>query len=98
MLASRGYPDAYEKGKPITGLERVTADDQKVFHAGTRLANGEVLTDGGRVLCAVGIGDTVSAAQRRAYDAVAKVSWDGVVFRKDIGYRAVEREAASSAS
>jgi phosphoribosylamine--glycine ligase len=98
VLASRGYPDAYEKGKRITGLERVSGDDAKIFHAGTRLANGDVLTDGGRVLCAVGIGDSVGAAQRRAYDAVAKVSWDGAFWRKDIGYRAVEREAARSAT
>ena len=54
-MASRGYPDAYEKGKRITGLERVAGDDVKIFHAGTRLANGEVLTDGGRVLCAVAL-------------------------------------------
>ena len=56
--------------------------------------NGEVVTDGGRVLCAVGIGDTVGAAQRRAYDAVAKVGWDGAFCRQDIGYRAVAREQA----
>jgi len=94
VLASRGYPDAYEKGKRITGLERVSGDDAKIFHAGTRLVNGEVLTDGGRVLCAVGIGATVGAAQRRAYDAVAKVTWDGAFWRTDIGYRAVQRERA----
>jgi phosphoribosylamine--glycine ligase len=97
VIASRGYPDAYEKGKRITGLERVTGEDQKIFHAGTRLVNGDVVTDGGRVLCAVGIGDTVGAAQRRAYDAVSKVSWDGAFCRKDIGYRAVARERAGSA-
>jgi phosphoribosylamine--glycine ligase len=96
VLASRGYPDAYEKGKRITGLERVSGEDAKIFHAGTRLANGDVLTDGGRVLCAVGIGETVGAAQRRAYDAVAKVSWDGAFWRKDIGYRAVQRETERS--
>jgi len=94
VLASRGYPDAYEKGKRITGLEGVSGDDAKIFHAGTRLANGDVLTDGGRVLCAVGIGETVGLAQRRAYDAVAKVTWDGAFWRRDIGYRAVQREQA----
>jgi phosphoribosylamine--glycine ligase len=98
VIASRGYPDAYEKGMAVTGLERVIGDDQKIFHAGTRLVNGEVVTDGGRVLCAVGIGATVGAAQRRAYDAVSKVGWDGAFYRKDIGYRAVEREAARSPS
>ncbi len=96
VIASRGYPDAYEKGKRITGLERVTGEDQKIFHAGTRLENGAVVTDGGRVLCAVGIGDTVGAAQRRAYDAASKVTWDGAFCRKDIGYRAVAREQAGS--
>ena len=98
VLASRGYPDAYEKGKRITGLERAAGADQKIFHAGTRLDNGDVLTDGGRVLCAVGIGETVSAAQRRAYDAVAKVSFDGAFWRQDIGYRAVRREQAQRSS
>jgi phosphoribosylamine--glycine ligase len=92
VMASRGYPDAYEKGKRITGLERVTGNDAKIFHAGTRLANGDVLTDGGRVLCAVALGDTVAAARDRAYDAVGKVSWDGAFWRKDIGYRAMQRE------
>jgi phosphoribosylamine--glycine ligase len=96
VLASRGYPDAYEKGKPISGLERVSGDDVKIFHAGTRLANGDVVTDGGRVLCAVGIGSSVGAAQRRAYDAIAKIAWDGAFWRKDIGYRAIKREAARS--
>ncbi len=57
--------------------------------------NGEVLTDGGRVLCAVGIGDSVDAAQRRAYDAAAKVGWDGAFYRRDIGYRAIARERAA---
>jgi len=92
VMASRGYPDAYEKGKRIIGLERVTGDDVKIFHAGTRLTDGEVLSDGGRVLCAVALGGTVAAARDKAYDAVGKVSWDGAFWRKDIGYRAVERE------
>jgi phosphoribosylamine--glycine ligase len=94
VMASRGYPDAYEKGKQITGLERVAGDDVKIFHAGTRLAHDEVVTDGGRVLCAVALGNTVAAARDRAYDAVGKVSWDGAFWRKDIAYRAVERELA----
>ncbi len=94
VIASRGYPDAYEKGKRITGLERVTGEDQKIFHAGTRLKNGEVLSDGGRVLCAVGIGDTVGAAQRRAYDAVSKVGWDGAFSRN--GHRLPRRRAGAS--
>jgi phosphoribosylamine--glycine ligase len=96
VMASRGYPDAYEKGKRITGLERVTGEDVKIFHAGTRLAGSEVLSDGGRVLCAVALGSTVAAARDKAYDAVGKVSWDGAFWRKDIAHRAVQRELAKN--
>jgi phosphoribosylamine--glycine ligase len=92
VMASRGYPDAYEKGHRITGLEHVTGDDVKIFHAGTRLVNGEVVTDGGRVLCAVALGNTVAAARATAYGAVGKISWEGAFWRADIGYRAVQRE------
>jgi phosphoribosylamine--glycine ligase len=92
VMASRGYPDAYEKGKVISGLDGIDDEDVKVFHAGTRLLNGNVLTDGGRVLCAVGRGDSVAAARAKAYDAVRRVSWDGAFCRSDIGYRAVARE------
>jgi phosphoribosylamine--glycine ligase len=95
VMASRGYPDAYEKGKVILGLDRVNGEDVKVFHAGTRLVNGEVLTDGGRVLCAAGRGDSVAAAREKAYGAVQHVSWDGAFWRTDIGYRAVAREKAA---
>jgi phosphoribosylamine--glycine ligase len=95
VMASGGYPDAYDTGRPISGLDRVTGRDAKMFHAGTRPSNGDVLTDGGRVLCAVALGETVAAARERAYDAVAKVSWDGAFWRSDIGYRAVERERGS---
>jgi phosphoribosylamine--glycine ligase len=94
VMASGGYPDAYEKGKRITGLERVTGNDAKMFHAGTRLANGEVLTDGGRVLCAVALGESVAAARDKAYDVIRKVTWEGAFCRSDIGYRAVQRERA----
>ena len=93
VMASRGYPDAYEKGKRITGLDEVAGEDAKIFHAGTRLVGGEVQSDGGRVLCAVGIGATVGEARGKAYGAVGKVGWDGAFWRKDIGYRAVERES-----
>jgi phosphoribosylamine--glycine ligase len=98
VMASRGYPDAYEKGKVISGLDRVDGEDVKVFHAGTRLLNGNVLTDGGRVLCAVGRGDSVAAARAKAYGAVQRVSWDGAFWRSDIGYRAVAREERARAA
>jgi phosphoribosylamine--glycine ligase len=95
VMASRGYPDSYDKGRKITGLERIAGDDVKIFHSGTRLSNGDVLTDGGRVLCAVALGATVAAAQKRVYEAAGKVAWDGAFWRTDIGYRAVQRELAA---
>jgi phosphoribosylamine--glycine ligase len=94
VMASRGYPDAYEKGKPISGLERATGPDMKVFHAGTRLDAGKVVTDGGRVLCVVGAGTSVRAARDAAYAGVGKITWDGAFYRTDIGYRAIQREEA----
>jgi phosphoribosylamine--glycine ligase len=95
VMASRGYPDAYDKGKPITGLDRAIGSDLKVFHAGTRLENGRVLTNGGRVLCVVGAGTSVRGACDAAYAGVRAISWDGAFYRTDIGYRAIQREEAS---
>jgi phosphoribosylamine--glycine ligase len=92
VMASGGYPGAYEKGAVIHGLEQAAGDDVKVFHAGTRLSNGEILTDGGRVLCAVALGDSVAEANARAYAAAAKIDWEGCFYRRDIGYRAIARE------
>ncbi len=92
VLAAGGYPDAYDKGLPISGLEAATGDSQKVFHAGTRLENNQVVTNGGRVLCATAMGATVSAAQAAAYELVDKIHWDKVYYRKDIAHRAIARE------
>jgi phosphoribosylamine--glycine ligase len=92
VMASRGYPDSSDKGKPINGLERVTREDVKVFHAGTRLEGSRVVTDGGRVLCVVGTGDSVRAACDAAYSGVREIAWDGAFYRNDIGRRAIERE------
>ena len=92
VLASGGYPDAYETGKPIRGLERAELlPDVSVFHAGTRLENGQVVTAGGRVLAvtAVDPGGALSGAIRRAYEAVGTIAFDGMHFRKDIGRTAV---------
>lgn len=92
VLAAGGYPESYEKGLPISGLEAVLADEGKVFHAGTAIVGGHVVSNGGRVLCATALGDTVSAAQSAAYDLVNKISWDKMYYRKDIAHRAISRE------
>lgn len=91
VLAAGGYPGSYAKGDVIHGLPEDTADT-KVFHAGTAEKEGQVVTSGGRVLCACALGDTVSDAQQRAYAVVKKIDWSGVYYRSDIGYRAVARE------
>ena len=91
VMAAGGYPEAYDKGKPISGLERLSPAS-KVFHAGTTTANGNVVTSGGRVLCVVGLGDNVSDARDIAYGRVDSIQWDGVYFRRDIGHRAIARE------
>ncbi len=92
VLAAHGYPDNPRKGDAIRGLGSAAADAH-VFHAGTATgANGEVLTSGGRVLCAVGLGDSVGAAQREAYALVDAIHWRDAQFRRDIGHRAISRE------
>ncbi|HEY9017148.1 phosphoribosylamine--glycine ligase [Thiomicrospira sp.] len=95
VLAAGGYPEDYNKGDVISGLDQVNADDLKVFHAGTTLnEQNQVVTNGGRVLCVTALGDNVTAAQKRAYEGVKQVSWNGCFSRSDIGYRAVAREQA----
>ncbi len=92
VLAAGGYPDSIRKGDEIRGLDTAAALPGKVFHAGTALSDGKVVTNGGRVLCAVGLGASVSEAQRAAYALCEKISWEGMQYRRDIGYRAVARE------
>jgi phosphoribosylamine--glycine ligase len=93
VMAAGGYPDAYEKGHPIDGLDAAAAiPDGKVFHAGTSLRDGRVVTSGGRVLCATALGATVAEAQARAYAQVDRIHWQDAYFRHDIGHRAVKRE------
>jgi phosphoribosylamine--glycine ligase len=92
VLAAGGYPDAPRKGDAIHGLDAAAELPGKVFHAGTVLRGNEVITSGGRVLCAVGLGDTVCEAQQQAYALANAITWDGLHYRRDIGYRAVERE------
>jgi phosphoribosylamine---glycine ligase len=98
VMAAAGYPDEVRKGDVIEGLDRAATLPGKVFHAGTRSQSARVLTSGGRVLCAVGLGSTVRAAQAEAYGLVNSITWPGAQFRHDVGYRAVEREQAGQSS
>ncbi len=90
VMAAGGYPDAPKKGDVITGIPEETADSM-TFHAGTVLENGQLKTSGGRVLCVVGLGDTVRVAHKNAYEAVDQIRFDGMQFRRDIGWRAMRR-------
>lgn len=91
VLAAGGYPATYRQGDIIHGLPYQKTIDEKVFHAGTRLQGKEVLTNGGRVLCATALGETINDAQRRAYQLAEQIQWQDCFYRKDIGYRAIER-------
>ena len=93
VLAAGGYPGDYNKGDIIT-LPTAEVEGQKIFHAGTSEKEGNVVTNGGRVLCATALGNTVSEAQQRAYELAKQVSWNGMFYRNDIGYRAIAREQA----
>jgi len=92
VLAAGGYPGSYEKGLPISGLTQHESGKQKIFHAGTCLAQDTVKTSGGRVLCATALGQTVTEAQQGAYQLANKINWPGSFYRKDIAYRAIARE------
>jgi phosphoribosylamine---glycine ligase len=91
VMAAHGYPGTVRKDDAIEGLDSDFGNDVKVFHAGTAQKDGETVTRGGRVLCVCALGDTVATAQKRAYGGVAKIRWDGMQYRKDIGYRAIGR-------
>ena len=92
VMAAAGYPDAPRKGDPITGIPAETPECV-TFHAGTTLEHGKLNTSGGRVLCVVGLGDSVKMAQHQAYQAVEQIYFDGMQFRNDIGWRAIKRRA-----
>jgi len=94
VMAAGGYPGDYRTGDPISGLPDEAAEETKVFHAGTRMEDENVVTAGGRVLCVTALGSSVSEAQQKAYALVDTISWDGAFCRRDIGYRAIERENA----
>jgi phosphoribosylamine---glycine ligase len=96
VLAAGGYPGSYRRGDPISGLDADAGrNDLKVFHAGTRLQDGQVVTTGGRVLCAVALGQHVEEAQRKAYELAGQIHWNGMFYRRDIGWRAVARRLSS---
>jgi phosphoribosylamine--glycine ligase len=97
VMAAGGYPDVYRKGDAIEGLSQTPDPDCHVFHAGTLLRYDDtVVTNGGRVLCVTALGESVAAAQRRAYEACARIRWDGSFYRRDIGHRAIARERDSA--
>ncbi len=95
VLAAAGYPNDYPKGDVITGLS-AGSNDAKIFHAGTTLKDNQVVTSGGRVLCATALGKTVTEAQKKAYALAADVNWNGAFYRKDIAYRAIAREKSDA--
>jgi len=92
VLAAGGYPDAYNKDDVISGLPTTDVAGEKVFHAGTASKDGNTVTNGGRVLCATALGNTVLEAQQTAYALAKKISWNGMFYRNDIAYRAIARE------
>ncbi|EGQ7691612.1 phosphoribosylamine--glycine ligase [Vibrio cholerae] len=94
VLAAGGYPGDYAKGEVISGLPTQESAGQKVFHAGTETQGDQVVTNGGRVLCATALGNTVLEAQQRAYQLADQINWNGMFCRRDIGYRAIAREQA----
>ncbi|MDR0781849.1 MAG: phosphoribosylamine--glycine ligase [Pseudomonadales bacterium] len=92
VLAAGGYPEHYAKGAVISGLDTPAPRHSKLFHAGTKLENDQVVTNGGRVLCAAALGATVAQAAQTAYQLAANIHWDQCYYRRDIGWRAIARE------
>jgi phosphoribosylamine--glycine ligase len=92
VLAAGGYPGSYGKGLKISGLDKADSNHQKVFHAGTAIDGNDVVTSGGRVMCVVGLGESVAVAADSAYESVGKIHWQDVYCRRDIGHRAIARE------
>jgi len=92
VLAAGGYPNSYSKGHVISGLDSSNGGSYQVFHAGTALVNGKVVTSGGRVLCVCALADSVAEAATAAYAGCEQIQWEGAFYRNDIGYRAIDRE------
>jgi len=91
VMASGGYPEKYDVGKPISGLEPAASEDVQIFHAGTRRQNGEIVTSGGRVLAVTALGETIAAARARAYEVVSQINFEGCHYRRDIALSAAAR-------
>jgi phosphoribosylamine--glycine ligase len=91
VMAAANYPETPHKGDVITGLPK-KLEDAHVFHAGTSMLDGKVVTNGGRVLCVVALGDMVKLAQKRAYEFADTIKFNGCQMRRDIGYRAIGRK------
>lgn len=92
VLAAEGYPASVKKGHKIDGLDTAFEQSVKVFHAGTKLDNNDVITNGGRVLCVTALGDNVKEAQVNAYKAIKSIQWQGMFYRKDIGNKAMKHD------
>jgi len=92
VIAAAGYPTCVEIGDSIEGLPEWEGNDLKVFHAGTDIKESQVITTGGRVLCVCALGETIQEAQKKAYQEAERIHWRGSFYRKDIGYRAINRE------
>lgn len=90
VLAAGGYPDAYQKGAVISGLPSTETNDSKVFHAGTQQQGNDIVTAGGRVLCACALGDDIQQAQTLAYDLAKQIHWEDIYYRTDIGFKAIK--------
>jgi phosphoribosylamine--glycine ligase len=95
VMAAQGYPGDYRKGDVIQGLQETSSESIKVFHAGTAERDGQIVTQGGRVLCVTALGNSVQEAQAQAYRHLQQIHWNGVYYRTDIGYRAIARKSIS---
>jgi phosphoribosylamine--glycine ligase len=92
VLTAGGYPNQYRKGDTISGLTSEQSPDWKIFHAGTTIQNGQIVTSGGRVLCVTALGENLKEAQKKAYQIAAPIEWENIYYRTDIGYRAINKE------